>query len=1073
MTSEDQDRPVGRASTSVPAGTPDGAARSRLRPAAGALAIVAAGLVVAPGAGAASTGTTTAATPQTTTGTAPATDPGTTTEPALPPASTSTTPAVPPASPTATTTTTAPAPSDPDAADAVREDDSLGDDSGGAGRAETARAKKARERREARQALARKHAAAARRRAEARKEKAKAAKEAADAADDARGDDSDAPEDAAGGTAGAAADPSLLGGDAELLRAPAAIPDLFISRFRIPPFLLPIYQAAGVEYGIRWEVLAAINEIETDYGRNLNVSSAGAQGWMQFMPATWKTYGTDADGDGRADPMDPVDAIFSAARYLKAAGAEKSLRKAIFAYNHADWYVDSVMLRARLISGLPEPLVSSLTGLTQGTLPVAGAVADPAEAGSTPAAGTEAPDPGTPLWSARPGDDRAAQFVAPRGTEVVAVQDGTIVGTGTSPSMGRWIRLRDVFGNRYTYAHLGTVAETYAAPESTAEEEAAVAAAEREEQRDPAPDAPATAGRQPALDAIARMQSGADPVEPAEGSPALQRATPVTGATSNGATTPARREPDETVVPEGYGVPVPPAGPGDPAAAAAPAGGTVSASARPAPAVPATPIPATPVTPATPGTPATPTAPTTPAAPTSPAAPGTTTTPTTPGVPVTPSTPGTVAPETGLLAAVPAPASGAPGLGLLGPSAIDAPDFVLMAAQTRAPSTATVLARGPLSAHPGRRAKATAANWAGVPSLASAAGTAASSGTAAAAAPVGAASAKATTGATSTAKATATSSSAGGEQGSEDRESATSKAPRIVLKPLKKGARVNGGTVLGTIGRKSAKKDAAGATETASMAFGVRPAGRGAPRIDPRPILDGWRLLSATAEREADERDAGQKASALFGIRAGSATAGQVLLLPKEQLQARVLADDRIDIPAVGRAQIRAGLIDRRVLATLAYLAANGHELRISSLRRPGSITTSGNLSEHDSGNAVDIAAVDGETISPKTQGAGSVTDRTVRLLLRLQGTMTPHQIITLMGPEDFGGAENVLAMSDHDDHIHVGFSVAAGDGSVLGRQLASALKPGQWDDLVERLGKIQNPEVATKPSRFALKVRR
>ena len=60
--------------------------------------------------------------------------------------------------------------------------------------------------------------------------------------------------------------------------APIGVPNFFIDKFRIPPFLLPIYQAAGIEYGVRWEVLAAINEIETDYGRNLNVSSAGALG---------------------------------------------------------------------------------------------------------------------------------------------------------------------------------------------------------------------------------------------------------------------------------------------------------------------------------------------------------------------------------------------------------------------------------------------------------------------------------------------------------------------------------------------------------------------------------------------------------------------------------------------------------------------------------------------------------------------------------------------------------------------------------------------------------------------------
>ncbi len=126
----------------------------------------------------------------------------------------------------------------------------------------------------------------------------------------------------------------------------SGVPNFIIRKFRVPPFLLPIYQAAGIEYGIRWEILAAINEIETDYGRNLNVSSAGAVGWMQFMPATWAAYGTDANKDGRKDPYNPVDAIFAAARYLAAANYANDVRAAIWAYNHADWYVDSVLLRA-------------------------------------------------------------------------------------------------------------------------------------------------------------------------------------------------------------------------------------------------------------------------------------------------------------------------------------------------------------------------------------------------------------------------------------------------------------------------------------------------------------------------------------------------------------------------------------------------------------------------------------------------------------------------------------------------------------------------------------------------------
>ena len=89
------------------------------------------------------------------------------------------------------------------------------------------------------------------------------------------------------------------------------------------------------------------------------------------MPATWKSYGVDGNNDGLMDPYNPVDAIFAAARYLKAAGADKDIRGAVFAYNHADWYVDSVLLRAQLIGGLPANLVGSLTGLTEGRFPVA------------------------------------------------------------------------------------------------------------------------------------------------------------------------------------------------------------------------------------------------------------------------------------------------------------------------------------------------------------------------------------------------------------------------------------------------------------------------------------------------------------------------------------------------------------------------------------------------------------------------------------------------------------------------------------------------------------------------------
>ena len=82
---------------------------------------------------------------------------------------------------------------------------------------------------------------------------------------------------------------------------------------------------------------------------NTHVSSAGAVGWMQFLPSTWRRWGIDGSGDGIADPYDPADAIFSAARYLHAAGAERDIRRAVFAYNHADWYVNEVLSIAAAI----------------------------------------------------------------------------------------------------------------------------------------------------------------------------------------------------------------------------------------------------------------------------------------------------------------------------------------------------------------------------------------------------------------------------------------------------------------------------------------------------------------------------------------------------------------------------------------------------------------------------------------------------------------------------------------------------------------------------------------------------
>ncbi|MBX5469577.1 MAG: lytic murein transglycosylase [Thermoleophilaceae bacterium] len=633
------------------------------------------------------------------------------------------------------------------------------------------------------------------------------------------------------------------------------VPNFVISKFRVPPFLLPIYQAAGIEYGIRWEVLAAINEIETDYGRNLNVSTAGAVGWMQFLPSTWKVYGVDANHDGRRDPYNPVDAIFSAARYLAAAGGDKDLRQAIFAYNHADWYVDSVMLRARLIAGVPDAVVDSLTGLTEGRFPVYAharyaddlaerQVSRPSRRGRNAARVIE----GSP-------SRRGIDIYARKGAPVVAVNDGVIKKIGRSKRRGLYIVLQDVYGNRYTYAKLGRVSRLYPVPKVGAGKPKNEASALPANRRLPKPIGPATAGRQVASsEAESRGERG------------------------------ARRK----------------------------------AAAR--------------------------------------------------------------------HAAAPAPA----------------------------PKVAT---KQRLFAHPSRPG---ARRHGGLEQIFN----------------VRAAAAGFTSFRNYFSRALGLN------------------AKNARLKRLRRGSHVVGGTILGRIGKTDPRR-------APHVHFEIRPAGRGAPTIDPKPILDGWKLLEATAIYRASGRNA------LYSRSGDSLSIGQILLLPKPLLERRVLSDGRIDIYPAGREDIRTGQIDRRVLATLEYLAESGFDPTVTSLKSGHSYyTASGNVSEHSSGNAVDIAAVNGVPIAGH-QEPGGLTEQVVRRLAMLQGTMRPHQIISLL---DLGG--NTLALPDHYNHIHVGFQPLFGENRKAGREALAVLKPGQWSNLVKRLGEIENPVVPTHPSKYALPAR-
>ena len=230
------------------------------------------------------------------------------------------------------------------------------------------------------------------------------------------------------------------------------------------------------------------------------------------------------------------------------------------------------------------------------------------------------------------------------------------------------------------------------------------------------------------------------------------------------------------------------------------------------------------------------------------------------------------------------------------------------------------------------------------------------------------------------------------------------------LAQLEKGSKVVAGTILGRIGKTD---------ELAPhLHFEIRPTGRGAPKIDPKPILDGWKLLEATAIYRA----AGKNPFDGTGV-----TTGQVLLMSKEQLIKRVLVNNRLEMSSCDLDYIRGGQIDRRILAAIEYLSARGYRLTITSMLcgRESSITTSGNVSNHSFGGAIDIAQINGIPVLGN-QGPGTVAEALVRDTLELQGTMVPDEVISLMS---FGGPS--FAMSDHHDHVHIGYRPTSGPALV------------------------------------------
>jgi membrane-bound lytic murein transglycosylase B len=728
--------------------------------------------------------------------------------------------------------------------------------------------------------------------------------------------------------------------------------------YRIPLFLLPIYQAAAVQYGVPWQILAAINEIETNYGVDQSVSTAGAVGWMQFMPATWMQYGVDALNAGYADPYNPVDAIFAAARYLRAAGAASNLRRAILAYNHSDEYVSSVFLRAKLISTYPKPVIATLTGLIDDGLPVTGkrlawgpllsaipsssatanatAIPSGASAGSSdrkspgaPApsgSGASASAPATPGSLVPPSPTAAAavgvgqsgaspqalrlvDLMSAPNAAVVAVQDGRIVQLGNSRNLGNYVILRDVFGDVFTYTGLGSIAPSYRLPKAphSGGTSANIPVAGAAGTRDPAPTQPATAGRQ--------------------GPVTLRVRTPV-----------RQTAPSQDSVPAGS-----------------------------------------------------------------------------------------------------------------------------------AESTPAGMGKVRLFSHPGNPdARAAAANAARIAQLAQLR-------------------------------------SAGGDRPLR----------------LQRGSVVARGTVLGHV------RTPLGATD-GHLRFAILPAGD-LSTIDPRPILANWMQLDAALHPQGVTGE-----NQLLG-----ATASDVFLFSKSQLEHENLSDPGIVMSACYRHEVASGAIDKRALAVLAFLSRSGLKPSVGTLRCGGAAYAvaaggrargartgarggrhglpllmasvpdlravlrlrsrsstgprlapvveqgSGYVPADHIGDGVVISQINGVQISGH-QGPGSITDRTIRTLLTLQGEFVPHQIVSLM---KYPGAPSTLARPDHGGYIEIvfppapkrapgvsaGAKAAAAHSAGAGRTARSPLVSGQelsaaqWNQLIGHIATLPVPAVAVKPSSSAI----
>jgi hypothetical protein len=161
-------------------------------------------------------------------------------------------------------------------------------------------------------------------------------------------------------------------------------------------------------------------------------------------------------------------------------------------------------------------------------------------------------------------------------------------------------------------------------------------------------------------------------------------------------------------------------------------------------------------------------------------------------------------------------------------------------------------------------------------------------------------------------------------------------------------------------------------------------------------------------------------------------------------------------------------MIDRRVLAVIEFLSASGLDPYVSGLDCGHSATAARGVDAAGAtGASVDISKINGIPIL-RHQGAGSITDITIRRLLTLQGSMRPNQIVS---DRTYKGQSNTLALPDHKNRIQIMFTPEYGSNKRLDGKIKSLLQPKQWIQLINHIGQIPEPSVPVTPSQYAIRV--